>query len=514
MQVMGEAGEHQIENVRHRARHGLRRERVDRPPRPPEREAVSADEPLRLPEQVTLRYRFAAGSFASHLLHDAEGGGAPARAPLPERPRAPAAAPRLRALQRRDRGLGRGRPARDARRLHRRPRPLHRPDDRRRAAGALRLRADPLRRLRHERLPPDRRDGRRAAPDRAPGRAGLARRVRAHRAHSPTSSTSGRSTRRTRDRPAARSSTRRSTCRSPTRSAPRSARSSAASPRGSSSPRRAAASATCRRARSRRTGGGSTGRRRSPARGRVVASTTAHHRPDGPVFGLVLVDGCAVPMLHLLESELEPGTAVEAVFEPERRAGDPRDPLLPAARSERRGRRHLRARTRGAPGRRDRGRARDADRPLRGPRRAAHPRAAARRCSSAAPSPRAATLAECLHHEIARPHARLRPPPRHDGHGRAPGDDAPVPPAGPGRPGRLGEHEPASRRATASIRFPGEPRARRRRQPDAADRPLPHRPRAEGAARAGRLPHRGPAAASSAAATAPRARRCSSPTAR
>ena len=45
-----------------------------------------------------------------------------------------------------------------------------------------------------------------------------------------------------------------------------------------------------------------------PPRGRVVAATTAHHRPDAPVFGLVLVDGCAVPMLHLLESELAPGT--------------------------------------------------------------------------------------------------------------------------------------------------------------------------------------------------------------
>ena len=51
------------------------------------------------------------------------------------------------------------------------------------------------------------------------------------------------------------------------------------------------------------------------ARGRVVAASTAHHLPDAPVFGLILVDGCAVPMLHLLESELEPGTEVEPVFE-------------------------------------------------------------------------------------------------------------------------------------------------------------------------------------------------------
>lgn len=51
-------------------------------------------------------------------------------------------------------------------------------------------------------------------------------------------------------------------------------------------------------------------------RGRVVAATTAHHRPGEPVFALVLVDGCARPMLHLLDEELEPGSEVEAVFEP------------------------------------------------------------------------------------------------------------------------------------------------------------------------------------------------------
>jgi uncharacterized OB-fold protein len=51
------------------------------------------------------------------------------------------------------------------------------------------------------------------------------------------------------------------------------------------------------------------------ARGSVVAATTARHLPDAPVFGLVLVDGCAVPMLHLLEREVAPGTEVEAVFE-------------------------------------------------------------------------------------------------------------------------------------------------------------------------------------------------------
>ena len=50
-------------------------------------------------------------------------------------------------------------------------------------------------------------------------------------------------------------------------------------------------------------------------RGRVVAATTARHRPGEPVFALVLVDGCARPMLHLLDRELPPGTDVEAVFE-------------------------------------------------------------------------------------------------------------------------------------------------------------------------------------------------------
>ena len=52
-----------------------------------------------------------------------------------------------------------------------------------------------------------------------------------------------------------------------------------------------------------------------PPRGRVVASTTARHRPGAPVFALVLVEGCARPMLHLLDEALEPGTAVEPVWE-------------------------------------------------------------------------------------------------------------------------------------------------------------------------------------------------------
>lgn len=56
-------------------------------------------------------------------------------------------------------------------------------------------------------------------------------------------------------------------------------------------------------------------------RGRVVAATTAHHLSGAPVFGLVLVDGCARPMLHRLDEDLAPGTAVEAVFEPDAEPG-------------------------------------------------------------------------------------------------------------------------------------------------------------------------------------------------
>jgi uncharacterized OB-fold protein len=52
-----------------------------------------------------------------------------------------------------------------------------------------------------------------------------------------------------------------------------------------------------------------------PARGTVLAATTAVHRPGEPVLALVLIDGCETPMLHRLEEELEPGTPVEAVWE-------------------------------------------------------------------------------------------------------------------------------------------------------------------------------------------------------
>lgn len=58
-----------------------------------------------------------------------------------------------------------------------------------------------------------------------------------------------------------------------------------------------------------------------PARGRVVAATTAHHLAGAPVFGLVLVEGCARPMLHRLDEELAAGTEVEAVFEPDAEPG-------------------------------------------------------------------------------------------------------------------------------------------------------------------------------------------------
>jgi uncharacterized OB-fold protein len=53
-----------------------------------------------------------------------------------------------------------------------------------------------------------------------------------------------------------------------------------------------------------------------PARGLVLAAARAHYLPGSPVFGLVLIDGAATPMLHLLEAELDPGTPVEAVWEP------------------------------------------------------------------------------------------------------------------------------------------------------------------------------------------------------
>jgi uncharacterized OB-fold protein len=51
-----------------------------------------------------------------------------------------------------------------------------------------------------------------------------------------------------------------------------------------------------------------------PARGVVAASTIAHHL-GGVVFGLVRVGESPTPMLHRLEEPLEPGTAVEPVWE-------------------------------------------------------------------------------------------------------------------------------------------------------------------------------------------------------
>ena len=50
------------------------------------------------------------------------------------------------------------------------------------------------------------------------------------------------------------------------------------------------------------------------ADGVVVACTTANHL-GGRVFGLVRVGDSPTPMLHHLEEALEPGTAVEPVWE-------------------------------------------------------------------------------------------------------------------------------------------------------------------------------------------------------
>jgi len=52
------------------------------------------------------------------------------------------------------------------------------------------------------------------------------------------------------------------------------------------------------------------------ARGTVVASSTAHHLPGAPVYALVRIDGAELPMLHLLEEALPPGTPVVPVWAP------------------------------------------------------------------------------------------------------------------------------------------------------------------------------------------------------
>jgi uncharacterized OB-fold protein len=57
-------------------------------------------------------------------------------------------------------------------------------------------------------------------------------------------------------------------------------------------------------------------------RGVLVAATVARHLPGAPAFGLVRVDGSETPMLHRLgegAEALAPGTTVEAVFAPEPR---------------------------------------------------------------------------------------------------------------------------------------------------------------------------------------------------
>ena len=57
-----------------------------------------------------------------------------------------------------------------------------------------------------------------------------------------------------------------------------------------------------------------------PARGVVVASTTARHL-DGRVFALVRIGESPTPMLHLLDEALAPGTDVEPVWEPDAEPG-------------------------------------------------------------------------------------------------------------------------------------------------------------------------------------------------
>jgi uncharacterized OB-fold protein len=57
-----------------------------------------------------------------------------------------------------------------------------------------------------------------------------------------------------------------------------------------------------------------------PARGVVLASTTARHL-GGVVFGLVQVGESPTPMLHRLEEPLDPGTAVEPVWEEDAEPG-------------------------------------------------------------------------------------------------------------------------------------------------------------------------------------------------
>jgi uncharacterized OB-fold protein len=57
------------------------------------------------------------------------------------------------------------------------------------------------------------------------------------------------------------------------------------------------------------------------AHGVVVASSTAHHLPDAPIYALVRIDGADLPMLHLLEEELPPGTSVLPVWEPDAELG-------------------------------------------------------------------------------------------------------------------------------------------------------------------------------------------------
>jgi uncharacterized OB-fold protein len=61
--------------------------------------------------------------------------------------------------------------------------------------------------------------------------------------------------------------------------------------------------------------------RELPPEGVIVASTTAHHVPGEPVFGLILLDGASHPLLHHLgdgAERLAPGGRVRAVWREER----------------------------------------------------------------------------------------------------------------------------------------------------------------------------------------------------
>ena len=183
---MGEAGERQVPNVRRALATGYGGNAWTEPDDPGCGAALMAwdsDEPLRIPQQMTLRL-----PLRGRPPRDRSSSGRCATSGACSRRAARTATCCCRRgpvcglcnLPTADDWVEVG-PTATLAGLHRRVRAVHRPDDRRRAAGAVRLRARPLRRLRHERLPPDRRDRSGAAPDRPARRARLARSRRAHR---------------------------------------------------------------------------------------------------------------------------------------------------------------------------------------------------------------------------------------------------------------------------------------------------------------------------------------------